>query len=417
MFASLNLLKSTTLRMVIGAVSLFLFQATGVGQLLAFQAPESSPAETQEESNANKSFSELLIEWQNLQTELAQVKADFDKTEDDVERDSLRREYTTLIQKAITRVDQLREAGLMELQNSELTPVLTRNLLGIMVNDANDGRDAEVLTTADILIAKGIDPKYWETAASLERLSIPAREIFEEIAIRHREHEANDLPQATIVTNRGTITVELYENEAPNTVANFISLSKAGFFNGLTFHRVIDGFMAQTGSPKGDGSDGPGYKIADECRTPESRRHFTGVLSMANAGANTNTNGSQFFITFSRSTAVQSLDNKHTVFGRIITGMDVLQALTRTNEIIGSQELKIEGAEPDKVEKIEITRDRGHKYEVQKVAVEETDAAEASDAVTDEAKSGDAAEGVDSAKEEDGSGGEAETEGDSGSDG
>lgn len=128
---------------------------------------------------------------------------------------------------------------------------------------------------------------------------------------------------ATIKTSRGTIRLELYDDKAPKTVANFEKLSKKGFYNGLKFHRVIEDFMIQTGCPQGTGYGGPGYTFADEFH-PDLRHDAPGVLSMANSGPNTN--GSQFFITH---VATPWLDNKHSVFGRVIEGQDVVDAVQK----------------------------------------------------------------------------------------
>jgi len=128
--------------------------------------------------------------------------------------------------------------------------------------------------------------------------------------------------QATIVTEKGDIVIELYADRAPTTVNNFVFLAREGFYDDTTFHRVIPGFMAQAGDPLGTGTGGPGYTFADEF--DETLRHDgPGVLSMANRGANTN--GSQFFITYA---ATDWLDGRHAVFGRVIEGMDVLNSLT-----------------------------------------------------------------------------------------
>jgi peptidyl-prolyl cis-trans isomerase B (cyclophilin B) len=126
---------------------------------------------------------------------------------------------------------------------------------------------------------------------------------------------------ATIVTNRGTIRLKLHADKAPKTVANFEKLAGQGFYNGLKFHRVIADFMIQTGCPQGTGTGGPGYKFADEFH--KDLKHVgPGVLSMANAGPNTN--GSQFFITH---VATPWLDGKHSVFGQVIDGQDVVNAI------------------------------------------------------------------------------------------
>jgi len=122
--------------------------------------------------------------------------------------------------------------------------------------------------------------------------------------------------QVNINTNKGTIKLNLFYNEAPITVANFINLSKRGFYNNLSFHRVIDDFMIQGGCPSGTGTGGPGYQFNDEFH-PDKKHDKPGILSMANAGPGTN--GSQFFITH---IATPWLDNNHTVFGEISDSND-----------------------------------------------------------------------------------------------
>ncbi|MBI2884577.1 MAG: peptidylprolyl isomerase [Candidatus Omnitrophica bacterium] len=128
-------------------------------------------------------------------------------------------------------------------------------------------------------------------------------------------------PRAVIETSKGRVVVELYPEEAPKTVENFITLANKGFYNGVVFHRVIPGFMVQTGDPTGTGRGGPGYTFADEI-SPRLRHDAPGVLSMANAGPNTN--GSQFFITLA---ATPWLDGRHTVFGRVVEGQGVVEAI------------------------------------------------------------------------------------------
>jgi cyclophilin family peptidyl-prolyl cis-trans isomerase len=127
---------------------------------------------------------------------------------------------------------------------------------------------------------------------------------------------------ATLETARGDIVVELFADKAPRTVNNFVFLAREGFYDNTTFHRVIPNFMAQGGDPTGTGTGGPGYRFADEFH-PDLRHKGPGILSMANAGPNTN--GSQFFITY---TATPHLDNRHAVFGRVIEGMDNLKAIS-----------------------------------------------------------------------------------------
>ncbi len=169
-----------------------------------------------------------------------------------------------------------------------------------------------------------------------------------ELEIRGREKKADDLPHVTITTSRGVVDVELFENEAPNTVANFIELSTKKFYDGMKFHRVIPGFMVQGGCPKGDGSGDAGYRFKDELK--ENRRgHFRGSLSMANSGPDTN--GSQFFITH---LPTEWLNGKHTVFGRVVKGQEVVDGIQAGDVIV----------------KAEVTRKRAHEYAVKKMADE-----------------------------------------------
>jgi peptidyl-prolyl cis-trans isomerase A (cyclophilin A) len=126
---------------------------------------------------------------------------------------------------------------------------------------------------------------------------------------------------ANFETSKGDFKVELFEDKAPITTKNFIDLVNKNFYNGLIFHRVIDGFVIQGGDPNGNGSGGPGYTIKDEFH-PDLRHDAAGILSMANAGPNTG--GSQFFITLA---PAPHLDNRHSVFGRVIAGLDVVKAI------------------------------------------------------------------------------------------
>jgi peptidyl-prolyl cis-trans isomerase B (cyclophilin B) len=137
--------------------------------------------------------------------------------------------------------------------------------------------------------------------------------------------DVNKKYTATIKTAKGDLVLELYPKDAPVTVNSFVSLARKGFYNGVTFHRVIPGFMAQGGDPTGTGSGGPGYKFQDEF---SSRKNITGALSMANSGPNTN--GSQFFICYAPQ---PHLDGKHTVFGQLTSGMDVLTKLVNGDKM------------------------------------------------------------------------------------
>ena len=122
-------------------------------------------------------------------------------------------------------------------------------------------------------------------------------------------------------TNKGVIRIEMFEDKAPITTKNFIDLATKGFYDGVIFHRVIDGFMIQGGDPTGTGRGGPGYKLPDEFH-PDLKHDGAGILSMANAGPNTG--GSQFFITLG---PTPHLNNRHAVFGKVIEGLDVVKAI------------------------------------------------------------------------------------------
>ena len=130
--------------------------------------------------------------------------------------------------------------------------------------------------------------------------------------------------KAKIITKKGTMVADLYEDATPSTVANFVKLANNGFYNGLKFHRVLPNFVVQGGCPQGTGSGGPGYTIPCEHQSGKNQYHDRGVLSMAHAGPNTG--GSQFFICHNRP-GTQHLDGRHTCFGRVTEGLDVLDSI------------------------------------------------------------------------------------------
>jgi cyclophilin family peptidyl-prolyl cis-trans isomerase len=189
----------------------------------------------------------------------------------------------------------------------------------------------------------------------------------QEQKLRAAEEKAADpLPRVKLQTGKGDIVVELFENEAPNTVANFVSLVEKGLYDGTQFHRVLPAFVVQGGdpisknpqaNPSDIGSGGPGYMIECECRKPEARKHFRGSLSMAHSGPNTG--GSQFFLTLVPTT---HLDGGHTVFGRIVEGIDVLAKIQRAEP--GKSPANII---PDKIIKAEVLRKREHPYVPKKI--------------------------------------------------
>jgi peptidyl-prolyl cis-trans isomerase B (cyclophilin B) len=138
------------------------------------------------------------------------------------------------------------------------------------------------------------------------------------------------MSKAIIKTEKGDMTVQFYDKDAPNTVANFLKLAKSGYYDGVTFHRVINDFVIQGGDPTGTGAGGPGYSI--DCELDgENQFHDRGVLSMAHAGRNTG--GSQFFICHGRQNT-QHLDGNHTCFGKVIEGLDIIDQIQQGDNIV-----------------------------------------------------------------------------------
>jgi len=138
------------------------------------------------------------------------------------------------------------------------------------------------------------------------------------------------MTKAKVETNKGTFTIEFFDDQTPNTVKNIVSLAQSGFYNGVKFHRVIPDFVVQGGDPTGTGGGGPGYQITDEVNNPV-QIHVLGALSMANSGPNTN--GSQFFIVLNPNSC-KHLNNKHTVFGKVVDGMNVVNRINQGDHMI-----------------------------------------------------------------------------------
>ncbi len=138
------------------------------------------------------------------------------------------------------------------------------------------------------------------------------------------------MTKAKVETNKGTFTIEFFDDQTPNTVKNVVSLAQSGFYSGVKFHRVIPDFVVQGGDPTGTGGGGPGYQIADEVDN-SVQIHVLGALSMANSGPNTN--GSQFFIVLNPNSC-KHLNNKHTVFGKVVDGMNVVNKINQGDHMI-----------------------------------------------------------------------------------
>lgn len=346
-------------------------------------APGAAPA-----AGAAAEFQRRFEEWKTILKDLRQLKVRYQSAAL-AEQAQIQQQWNDLIAKGNELIDTLQEVGLKayaEAPNED--PELMRFLVKLADDriDHDNYLQARQITSvllehhcpekqiynaaaiaAYVLNDYDEAEKYFKLAKEAGVLSDYGKELeptvaeykelwAKEKAIREAEAKADDLPRVKLSTTKGDIVLELFENEAPETVGNFISLVEQGFYNGLTFHRVLKNFMAQGGDPKGDGSGGPGYHIYCECYRPDYRRHFQGSLSMAHAGRDTG--GSQFFLTFR---PTPHLNGKHTCFGRVIEGMEVLSKLQRRDPTAASPPA------PDSILKAEVLRKRDHAYQPHKV--------------------------------------------------
>jgi cyclophilin family peptidyl-prolyl cis-trans isomerase len=376
-------------------------------------AANAAPAASPEATTANEAFEALVDQWNAAITDLRTLQQQRDAATGQARADletkmaDKRRETSVL-------VDKIADAGLAVYKlDAESFPRVNGTLITIakfhVIGDANgDGGDQyeKALPLAEGLINAGAGEKFpqlylfagfsafnigeldkaeqylkkaneaglfanvapaneppsakllFDASENLKRLPEFRESWDAEQKIRAAEAASDDLPRVKLSTTKGDIVIELFENEAPQSVANFISLVKDGFYDGVTFHRVLPLFMAQGGDPEGTGGGGPGYNIPDEQGLPKARRHFRGSLSMANTGA-PNSGGSQFFLTF---VATSYLDGRHAVFGRVVEGMDVAASLRRRDPTGPGPK-----PTPDKILKAEVLRDRGHEYKFEKL--------------------------------------------------
>lgn len=333
-------------------------------------------------------FAAAQADWAKLEREVQAIAEKYKAAAEMEEREALKKEYEAIVATAPKILSGLRQGAVAlytEAPNKD--PEVTKTLVRLLSDDVRRDDYEAALKIARLMIdnktesmevynAAGVaaygsddfaNAEKWLTIAeesgTLDRNgqqcladAAEAQARFAiETKLREKESKADDLPRVKLETNRGILIIELFENEAPETVGNFIHLVEKGFYDGLTFHRVLPGFMAQGGDPEGTGSGGPGYTIYDEVKKPNYRRHFRGSLSMAKT-ALPDTGGSQFFLTF-RSTP--HLDGKHTAFGRVIEGQDVLPKIQRRQPDSTTP--------PDKIIKAEVVRKRDHKYEPHKV--------------------------------------------------
>jgi cyclophilin family peptidyl-prolyl cis-trans isomerase len=360
---------------------------------------DESKAQPPAATGARESFDKQMEEWRGILKKMRELRTNYQTAKED-EQKKLSEEFKAEVEKGKLLLPQLRDTALAAyLETGSVDPQLERFLVKF-VTDAVDqydfdsgyalakkmldsGSTDKTLTGAAAICAFCTNDyvaaeKYFKTASESGAFSNPESEISKlglalmpqvakekelwekELEIRKAEEEKDDLPRVKLTTNKGVMVIELFENEAPDTVGNFISLVEKKFYDGLAFHRVLKNFMAQGGDPKGDGSGGPGYQIYCECYKPEYRRHFQGSLSMAHAGRDTG--GSQFFLTFR---PTPELDGRHTCFGRIIEGMDVLNKIQRKDPD-SPDKPRVEFV-PDKIITAEVIRKRDHAYAPKKV--------------------------------------------------
>jgi len=336
-------------------------------------------------------FETLFRQYGEIDAQLREVAgaiSNGDFTNSDAERRRFRDEYAKLVQQLEQLMPSLRDAALAEFESNPGNKQATNVLIGIVANDYSKDRYDEALKLARQLIDAGckepvlyafagcaaycVDDydsaeQYLAVAKEAGRLvdqgerfllELPERKQLwaTEKAIRDKEAQADDLPRVKFTMDEGEIVLELFENEAPNTVANFVTLVEKKHYDGTPFHRVLQNFMAQGGDPTGRGTGGPGYHIPCECYRDDYRHHFRGSLSMAHAGRDTG--GSQFFLTFR---PTPNLDSRHTCFGRVVEGHDVLAKIQRRDPSSGANL-----PEPDRIVKAEVLRKRDHAYKFEK---------------------------------------------------
>ena len=338
------------------------------GFALTLLCPFGAQAQDSEKTE-HRTLAQCEEAWTELDSKFKALEKRISEGGDDAKE--ARREFSKLANQSKTLVKEMEAAAKTELEKDRTSPNALRSLMGLALQQAAQDEDWKVLQLGDYLIEKGISPKYFEVAAKSESLSIEQKQIFDELLIRQAESLKNDLPRVELKTSKGTVVVELFENEAPGTVGNFVFLAENGYFNDMLFHRVIEGFMAQTGGFKLDekgeqvGGEGPGYEIKCECYEPNARKHFTGCLSMAKKPDKRDSGGSEFYVTLQRT---DFLDGEHTVFGRVLSGYPAIENLERTHSSNRyGEDVPMEDVLQDKIISAKVLRKRAHKYQPDRV--------------------------------------------------
>jgi cyclophilin family peptidyl-prolyl cis-trans isomerase len=354
----------------------------------AKEEPKADAAAPKPGPTPAEAFTAKMNEWKEVLKELRKLKSDYAAAAPDKTAE-IETKWNETVAKGEKLIPELRETGKQAFlaapnQDHEVMHFLTKMVASDAARDdyepaadmsqtllENGCTEKDLYEPAGIAAFATNDfekaEKYLKKAAENGSLGENAKKAQDalkdypaywkkEQELRKQDAEKDDLPRVKLTTSKGDIVVELFENEAPGAVGNFISLVEKGFYNGLVFHRVLEGFMAQGGCPNGDGKGGPGYTIRCECYQDNARKHFRGSLSMAHAGKDTG--GSQFFLTF---VPTAHLNGKHTVFGRVIEGMEVLAKLRRINP-----DAKGDKPTPDKIIEAKVIRKRDHEYKPNK---------------------------------------------------
>jgi cyclophilin family peptidyl-prolyl cis-trans isomerase len=337
------------------------------------QEKSESPAAPANPAEAEALFQAKFGEWKQLLAQLRQLAQRF-RVSPPADREAIKAQYEQLTAQGDELLPQLRAAAEAAFVGGAKNKAeLVDFLLETAQDDTKRGNPAAGLRVAKLLMDHGANDrralmlagaaafyaddyaeteKYFSEAEKAGLLNNEGRVLLSEAKLRAAEAKADDLPRVLLKTAKGDIELELFENQAPNTVANFVSLVERGYYNGLTFHRVLPGFMAQGGCPEGTGGGGPGYRIRDEVKHSDARVHLRGTLSMAKAQL-PDTGGSQFFITFQ---PTPHLDGLHTAFGRVIKGMDVVDKIAPRNPDDPN------AAPGEKILEATVVRKREHEY-------------------------------------------------------
>ncbi len=343
----------------------------------------------QNASGARARFDQLLKQFKELLGEIRRLQLEYKKVKP-AQRPPIEQAFQEKTARARELLAQLKKLAEEVFRADPSQQDIARFLAVAGMQAARRGHLEEAVRLFELLDSKGfhhpeLDPVAGEAAFGLSRYDLaekfltrakkegklsPQHEQLlaqlekekkywaQEQKLRQEEAQRGDddpkaLPRVLLRTTKGDILLELFEDQAPNTVANFIHLVEKGFYNGLTFHRVIPGFVAQGGDPQGTGKGGPGYTIPDEHKRPDARRHYWGSVAMART-SEPNSAGSQFYIAYKR---LPALDGAYTVFGRVIRGMDVALRLNPQDP-----DAKENPLPPDRILSAQVIRKRNHPY-------------------------------------------------------